>query len=67
LGWWSGLWWIDTSTSAAFFGGSCYRFCGGKQLFKKLWFSRVGFERFFNMLFVSDGVGRGALGCGYLT
>jgi len=39
-----------------------HRFCGSKQLFKKLWFSRVDFERFFNMLFVSVGVGWGALG-----
>ena len=36
------VWWINTSTSAAFFGGSCYRFWGSKQLFKKLWFPRVG-------------------------
>jgi len=54
------VWWTDTSTSAAFSGGSCYRFWGSKQLFKKLWFSSVWIERFFNMLFVSVGVGWGA-------
>jgi hypothetical protein len=59
----SGFWWIDTSTSTAFFGGSCYRFQGGKQRFKKFWF--VGWPAgFFNGLFVCVGVGRGVQAAG---